>query len=227
MKLNWLPTCLQCYLTELFLENDFICWCHFITYMIVYTYAEFGMNCLKNKLNTTHCSECCIGSLLQYHWCRVWFCIMPSYSKRIKIRNWFNAEPLKWKLHGKTKVRKLLYTVWWLNTENVLISCNLYWWSWDVSTRQYWMRFKYWWYSPYAFVICRWHGYSCQDSRRSADKSRYITYVLFKLGLEVNTTNTKIVVFRKRGHLVRNERWMYNGVAIELVEHSNHPKVRW
>ena len=26
-------------------------------------YAEFGM---KNKLIITHCSECCVGSLLQY-----------------------------------------------------------------------------------------------------------------------------------------------------------------
>ena len=54
-----LPTCLQCYLPELFLEVDFICWCHFITDMIVYTYAKFGMNCLNNKWNITDCSECC------------------------------------------------------------------------------------------------------------------------------------------------------------------------
>ena len=47
-----------------------ICWCHFITDIIVYTiwYAEFGRNCLKNKLNITHCSECCVGSLLQCRW---------------------------------------------------------------------------------------------------------------------------------------------------------------
>ena len=38
MKLNLLPTCLQCYLQKIFLENDFICWCHFITDIIVYTY---------------------------------------------------------------------------------------------------------------------------------------------------------------------------------------------
>ena len=37
---NWLqPTCLQCYLPELFLEVGFYCWCHFITDIIVYTYA--------------------------------------------------------------------------------------------------------------------------------------------------------------------------------------------
>jgi len=27
-----------------------------LTDMIVYTYAEFGRNCLKNKYNITHCS---------------------------------------------------------------------------------------------------------------------------------------------------------------------------
>ena len=47
MKLTLLPTCLQCHLPELFLEVVFICWYHFITDMIVYTYAEFGRNCLK------------------------------------------------------------------------------------------------------------------------------------------------------------------------------------
>jgi len=36
--------------------------------------------------------------------------------------------------------------------------------------------------------------------------------------LEVNTTKTKIMVFRKRRDLLRNERWMYNGVAIEVVD---------
>ena len=66
MKLTLLPTCLQCFLPEIFLEVDFICWCHFITDMIVHTYAEFGMNFLKNKWNITHWSECCVGSLLQY-----------------------------------------------------------------------------------------------------------------------------------------------------------------
>ena len=66
MNLNLLPTCLQCYLPEISLENDFICWCHFITDIIVYTYDEFGRNCLKNKWNSTRCSECCVGSLLQY-----------------------------------------------------------------------------------------------------------------------------------------------------------------
>ena len=65
---NWhcWPMCLQWYLTELFWKLTFICWCHFITDMIVYTYGEFGMNWLINKWNITHCSECCIGSLLHY-----------------------------------------------------------------------------------------------------------------------------------------------------------------
>ena len=73
MKLTLLPTCLQCYLPELCLEVDFICLCHFITDMIVYTYAKFGMNCLKNKWNITHCSECCVGSLLQYIFVKMWY----------------------------------------------------------------------------------------------------------------------------------------------------------
>ena len=53
-------------ITRHILEVVFICWCHFITDMIVYTHAEFGMNCLNNKWNITHYSECCVGSLLQY-----------------------------------------------------------------------------------------------------------------------------------------------------------------
>ena len=61
-----------------------------------------------------------------------------------------------------------------------------------------------------------------EDSRRSADKSSYITYVLFKLGLEVSTTKTKIMDFRNRGTLLRNERWLYNGVAIEVVDNFNY-----
>jgi len=45
MKLTLLPTCIQCYLPELVLEVVFIRWYHFITDMIVYTYAEFDRNC--------------------------------------------------------------------------------------------------------------------------------------------------------------------------------------
>ena len=48
-EIDLLPTCLQCYLQEMFLENDFICWCHFITDMIVYIYDEFGRNCWKTN----------------------------------------------------------------------------------------------------------------------------------------------------------------------------------
>jgi len=41
-------------------------------------------------------------------------------------------------------------------------------------------------------------------------------------GLEVNTTNTKIMVFSKRGTLLHNERWLYNGVVIEMVDNFNY-----
>ena len=43
-----------------------ICRSYFSTDIIVYTYTEFSRNCLKNKLNITHCSECCVWSLLHY-----------------------------------------------------------------------------------------------------------------------------------------------------------------
>ena len=76
MKLTLLPTCLQCYL--LFLESDFIYWCHFITDVIVYTYAEFGMNCLKNKLDIPHCSECCVGVASVYIILLYFYCMCYS-----------------------------------------------------------------------------------------------------------------------------------------------------
>ena len=38
------------------------------------------------------------------------------------------------------------------------------------------------------------------------------------LGLQVNTTKTKNMVFRKRGKLRPNERWTYNGHIIEAVD---------
>ena len=85
MKLTLLPTCLQCHLPAKVLEVDFIYWCHFITDMIVYTYAEFGMNCLENKWNITHCPECCVGSWLQ---CRLLVCRTPSsYCSSLTIQS--------------------------------------------------------------------------------------------------------------------------------------------
>ena len=75
MKLSLQPTCLSVLLPELFLEVDFVCRCHCITDMIVQSYAEFGMKCLKNKWDITHFSECCVGSLLQYsyiRWSQIW-----------------------------------------------------------------------------------------------------------------------------------------------------------
>lgn len=41
-------------------------------------------------------------------------------------------------------------------------------------------------------------------------------------GLKVNTTKTKIMVFRKRGGLLRNESWTYNGVNIDVVNDFNY-----
>ena len=41
-------------------------------------------------------------------------------------------------------------------------------------------------------------------------------------GLEVNTVKTKCVVFRKRGGLLKNEKWLHNGMEIETVNDFNY-----
>ena len=43
-----------------------------------------------------------------------------------------------------------------------------------------------------------------------------------KWGLHVNTKKTKIVVFRKRGHLLPGEEWFYNGENLETVNDFNY-----
>ena len=47
------------------------------------------------------------------------------------------------------------------------------------------------------------------------------TYCL-KWGLEVNTSRTKIVVFRKKGKLKDNEKWTYGNTTIEVVNNFNY-----
>ena len=41
-------------------------------------------------------------------------------------------------------------------------------------------------------------------------------------GLEVNTDKTKIMVFRNRGQIKRNEVWRYNGALIDVVDNFNY-----
>ena len=41
-------------------------------------------------------------------------------------------------------------------------------------------------------------------------------------GLKVNTSKTKIMVFRKRGRTRQNEAWTYNGHSIEVVDNFNY-----
>ena len=41
-------------------------------------------------------------------------------------------------------------------------------------------------------------------------------------GLEVNALKTKVMVFRKRGGLKHDEKWTYNGIAIEAVDIFNY-----
>ena len=43
-----------------------------------------------------------------------------------------------------------------------------------------------------------------------------------KWGLQVNTDKTKIVVFRKRGGLLNDESWTYNGRNLEVVSNFNY-----
>ena len=41
-------------------------------------------------------------------------------------------------------------------------------------------------------------------------------------GLNVNTSKTKIMVFRKRGKIRNDEKWTYNGQDIEIVDNFNY-----
>lgn len=41
-------------------------------------------------------------------------------------------------------------------------------------------------------------------------------------GLEVNTSKTKVVVFRKRGPVRQDERWFYNNEVLEVVDNFNY-----
>jgi len=43
-----------------------------------------------------------------------------------------------------------------------------------------------------------------------------------KWGLEVNVAKTKLVVFRKRVILKRNEHWVYNNELLKTVDHFNY-----
>ena len=43
-----------------------------------------------------------------------------------------------------------------------------------------------------------------------------------KWGLEVNTTKTKVMVFRKRGNVRNDETWLYNNVELKVVNDFNY-----
>ena len=61
-------------------------------------------------------------------------------------------------------------------------------------------------------------GNSVEDLQNSLNQlHEYCQY----WGLEVNIDKTKIVVFRKRGHLLPTEKWFYNGQALEVVDNIN------
>ena len=43
-----------------------------------------------------------------------------------------------------------------------------------------------------------------------------------KWGLKLNTTKTKVMVFRKRGRLRQHEQWSYNDESLEIVDNFNY-----
>ena len=82
----------------------------FITDMIVYTYAEFGRNCLNNKWNITHCSECCVGSLLQYIYEITWQLNLFLYVSIMWRLTWEAFHDTLWLVHGQTPYFPLTVT---------------------------------------------------------------------------------------------------------------------
>ena len=62
-------------------------------------------------------------------------------------------------------------------------------------------------------------GNSVEDLQASLDRLyEYCQY----WGLQVNTSKTKVVVFRRRGGLKENERWQYNNESLEIVNDFNY-----
>lgn len=62
-------------------------------------------------------------------------------------------------------------------------------------------------------------GKDRNDLQRSLD---ILNSYCNKWGLAVNTEKTKVVVFRKRGGLLYNESWAYNGTPLEVVNNFNY-----
>lgn len=62
-------------------------------------------------------------------------------------------------------------------------------------------------------------GKNIEDLQHSLD---LLKQYCDKWGLEVNTTKSKIVVFRKRGGLKAHEVWLYNGTPLEVVNDFNY-----
>ena len=62
-------------------------------------------------------------------------------------------------------------------------------------------------------------GNSTEDLQKSLNR---LHQYCNRWGLEVNTTKTKIVVFRKRGRTLINEKWFYNDSILEVVDFFNY-----
>ena len=62
-------------------------------------------------------------------------------------------------------------------------------------------------------------GKDRHDLQKSLDR---LEYYCNKWGLEVNTKKTKVVSFRKRGGLLKNDSWTYKCVNLEVVNNFNY-----
>jgi hypothetical protein len=62
-------------------------------------------------------------------------------------------------------------------------------------------------------------GHSIEDLQRSLNQ---LFEYCNKWGLGVNTMKTKIVVFRKMGRTLNDEKWFYNNEVIEIVDDFNY-----
>ena len=62
-------------------------------------------------------------------------------------------------------------------------------------------------------------GESPRDLQNSLDS---LLDFCISWGLEVNSTKTKIMVIRKRGHIHDTEKWYYDGNVLDIVDQFNY-----
>ena len=71
-------------------------------------------------------------------------------------------------------------------------------------------------------AVRRWHGYYWKECWRFTDSFNLLENCCRRWGLEVNTDTTKVMVFRKRGDLLHNEKWLYKTNVLDVVSNFNY-----